>query len=134
MHKNQTHPASVTILAVVVLSITFWYAIRVYSAIKNWQILTEFGAIPTYILGTGIFWILAGLWLIAIFWQRKPHAVLIGSGVAVAHFLWYWFDRLIMQPTPAPNVIFSLVGSTLGMAVFLIILNLPASRSFFNKE
>lgn len=132
--KHMLPPVSVTILAVFVLFITSWYGIRVYSAIANWQVLSEFGANPIYILGTGLFWAITGLWLFVVLCLGKPHAAASGSTVSTTFFLWYWFDRLMMQPSPAPNLVFSAVLSTLGLAVFIITLNIPASRSFFNKE
>ena len=134
MPKNLARPTSVTILTVLVLLITSWYAIRIYSAIVNWQVLIEFGAIPAYILGTGIFWTVAGLWLLIIFWRGKSYAAPAGTAAAAGHFLWYWFDRLVIQLSPAPNVMFSMVFSSLVLAAFIITLNLPASKSFFNKE
>lgn len=134
MQKKSAPPASVTILAVFVLFITSWYCIRIYSAIVNWQVLIEFGAIPAYILGTGIFWTLVSLWLVTIFWQGKPYAARFGSITAAVYFLWYWLDRLVIQPTPAPNVMFSMVVSTISLTIFMIVLNIPASKSFFNKE
>lgn len=132
--KHMLPPASVTILAVFVLFITSWHGIRVYSAIANWQVLSEFGASPIYILGTGLFWAITGLWLFVVLCLGKPHAAASGSAASATFFLWYWFDRLMMQPSPAPNLVFSAVLSTLGLAVFIITLNIPASRSFFNKE
>jgi hypothetical protein len=134
MSKNSAPPASVTILAVLVLLLTFWYAIRIYSTIVNWQVLIEFEAIPAYILGTGIFWALVGAGLFIIFWRGITYAAPVGTAAAAGHFLWYWFDRLVMQLSPAPNEMFSLIVSTLFMAAFIIVLNIPASRSFFNKE
>ena len=134
MPKNLARPPSVTILTVLVLLITSWYAIRITSAIVNWQVLIEFGAIPAYILGTGIFWTVAGLWLLIIFWRGKSYSAPAGTAAAACHFLWYWFDRLIVQLSPAPNVMFSMVFSSLVLAAFIITLNLPASKSFFNKE
>ena len=132
--KNLHLPISVTILTVFVLFMTSWYGIRIYSAIANWQVLIEFGASPVYILGTGILWALAGMGLIVVFWQAKPYAPAAGSATAGAYYAWYWLDRLVLQPAPAPNVLFSMIVSTLSLAVFIIILNIPASKSFFNKE
>ena len=134
MQKNLPTPISVTIPTIIVLFITSWFGVRTYAAIANWQILVEFGANPAYILGTGVFWTLTGLWMIAIIWRRKPYASQANSISAGIFILWYWFDRLVMQSTPALNGFFSLAISTLGLAVFIICLNIPASKSFFNME
>jgi hypothetical protein len=134
MQKQLNPPTSVTILAIIVLFITSWFGIRIYSTITNWQILIEFGARPVYILGTGAFWFLIGLWLFSIIGLQKPYTPQAGSVIAVMYVLWYWIDRLVMQSSPAPNVSFNLIISTFSLAIFIIILNLPVSRSFFNKE
>jgi len=134
MRKNLNPPVSVTILATIVLFITSWFCIRTYSTITNWKILMEFGTNPVYILGAGVFWVLIGLWLFSIIGRRKPYTPQAGSVIAVLYILWYWFDRIIMQPSPAPNGVFNLIISIFYLVVFIIILNMPASRSFFTEE
>ena len=134
MDKNSTPPTTVTILAVFVLFITSWNGIRAYSAIANWQVLKEFGANPVYILATGLFWIIAGLWLFRAFWEGHRYAIRAGLTAAGLYTLWYWCDRLIFQPAPAPNTLFSIIVSTVFLAFFIIILSIPASKGFFNKE
>jgi hypothetical protein len=117
-----------------VLSITAWNIIRVYSSIANWQVLSEFQANPAYILGTGLFWALAGLWIFRMI--RVGHRYVIRASLAAAglYYLWYWCDRLFVQASPAPNVLFSAVFSTVLLAIFSIILYIPATKAFFNKE
>jgi hypothetical protein len=134
MDKNSTPPATVTILAVFVLFITSWNGIRVYSAIANWQVLKEFGANPGYILATGLFWTVAGLWLFRAIWEGHRYAMRAGLTAAGLYTLWYWCDRLIFQPAPAPNTIFSVIVSAVFLAFFIITLSIPASKGFFNKE
>ncbi len=132
--KDIIPPASVTIPAIIVLFMTAWNFIRIYSVIINWQILVEFGASPNYILATGIIWALIGLWLIVVLWQERHFAARAGSAVTGCFFLWYWVDRLTIQPSPAPNVLFSIIFSTCILATIIISLHLPALKSFFNKE
>lgn len=127
-------PANVTILAVFVLCITAWNGLRIYSTIANWQILREFGANPAYSLVIGLVWALTGLWLFRALWEGRRHALRAGLASAGLYFLWYWFDRLAIQPSPAPNLLFSVVFSTLLLITFIIILGLPASKAFFDKE
>jgi len=134
MNKNSTQPVTVTILAVFVLSITAWNAIRAYGALVNWQVLIEFGANPIYILVDGIFWALGGLWLFRVLWEGHHHGIRFGIAGASIYFLRYWFDRLFFQPAPAPNTIFSLIISTILLLIFCITLELPNSKAFFNKE
>lgn len=134
MHKNSTQPLTVTILAVFVLFITSWNGIRSYSAIANWQVLKEFGANPVYLLATGLFWTITGLWLFRAIWEGHRYAMRAGLGTAGLYTLWYWCDRLIIQPAPAPNTFFSISVSAVLLAFFIITLSIPASKGFFNKE
>jgi len=134
MDKNSNPPLNVTIQAVFVLFITSWNGIRVYSAIANWQILREFGANPVYLLGTGLVWVLASLWLFRALWEGHSSAVRAGLITAGFYFLWFWVDRLAIHPTPAPNTLFSLIVSILLLVIFMINLVLPVSKAFFNKE
>jgi hypothetical protein len=134
MNKNSIPPLNVTIQAVFVLFITSWNGIRVYSAIAHWQTLSAFGASPAYLLVTGLFWILAGLWLFRVLWEGHRSAPRSGLAAAGLYFLWYWVDRLAIQPTPAPNLLFSIVFSILVLIIFIIGLIMPVSKAFFNKE
>jgi hypothetical protein len=134
MDKNSTPPMTVTILAVFVLFITSWNGIRTYSAIANWQVLKEFGANPIYILATGLFWTIAGLWLFRVLWEGHHYAIRAGLTTAGLYTLWYWCDRLIFQPSPAPNILFSVVVSVVFLFFFVTILSIPVSKGFLNKE
>ena len=134
MQENSSQPLSVTILAVFVLFITSWNGIRSYSAIANWQVLKEFGANPVYLLATGLLWTLAGLWLFRATWEGAGHASRAGLTTAGLYTLWYWCDRLVIQPVPAPNMLFSIILSIVLLVFYIIILSLPATKAFFNKE
>ncbi len=134
MTKNSNHPTNVTILAVFVLFITSWNAIRVYSVIANWWILIEFGASPVYIVIIGLFWVLTGFWLFNVLWKGHRHGIRYGLGTAGLYVTWYWFDRIVMQPSPAPNALFSLITSIVLLAIFSVTLVLPNSKAFFDKE
>lgn len=108
----------VTILLGFVLCITSWNALRVYSAMANWDILREFGAASAYLIATGLTYLLAGLWLMYLLWTRKRLAFTAGLTLAGLYFAWYWFDRLVMQPSPAPNLMFSIIVSAFFFAFF----------------
>lgn len=111
-------PLRVTILLGFVLCITSWNALRVYSAIANWDILREFGAASAYITAAGLTWLPAGLWLMYLLWARKRLAFATGLTLAGLYVAWYWFDRLFMQPSPAPNLAFSIIVSAFLLAFF----------------
>jgi hypothetical protein len=134
MTKAANQPLNVTLQAVFVLFITSWNAIRIYSALSNWQILSEFGAQPIYLLATGLGWTLASLWLFRQLWEGRRMAQKAALALAGLYFLWYWVDRLVIQPSPAPNLLFSSVFSTVILAIFTLNLFLPVSKAFFKKE
>jgi hypothetical protein len=129
----EDRPLPVTFLVVFVLCITPWYAIRIYSAIVNWQTLREFGANPAYILGTGLLWALASVWVAWQLWEGRPAAGRAGWMAAVFYLLWYWFDRLAIQPSPATNAAFSAIVSAILFGAFTLGLLLPSSKAFFQN-
>jgi hypothetical protein len=97
----------------------------------NWDILREFGAPTSYIIATGLAGTLAGLWLVYLLWFRKKLAFATGLGLAGLYFAWYWFDRLVMQPLPAPNFVFSIAASISLLAVFVF--GMVVARDFFDR-
>ncbi len=131
MTSFSERPARVTILSMFVLCITSWNAIRVYSAIANWDILREFGAPPAYIMGAGLAWGLAGLWLTYLLWAGKRPAFAAGLTLAGLYLAWYWFDRQVMQPSPAPNLVFSIATSVSLLALFAF--GMVLARDFFDR-
>ncbi len=131
MPELTVRPFRVTILTVFVLCITSWNAIRAYSAIANWDILREFGAPPAYIMTTGLIWSVTGLGLMYTLWVGKRLAFFGSLTVTGLYVAWYWFDRLVMQPSPAPNLGFSMVVSGLLAAIFLF--GIVLAKDFFDK-
>ena len=118
MFKPPNRIINETIITLFVLCFTFWYGLRVYSSIKNWQTLLEFGANPVYILATGFLWFLAGLGLLVLIWKKHLFTIRAGLLVAGLYTLWYWVDRLYIQVSPAPNVLFSAVLSIVLFVMF----------------
>jgi hypothetical protein len=123
MDKRPTRSINVTIITLFVLFITIWNAIRTYSAIANWQVLSEYKAEPAYIFATGMIWSLTGLGFIIGILKQARHYILSGLVISGLFYLWYWCDRFFIQSSLAPNVMFSVVFSTVLLAVFVIILS-----------
>lgn len=134
MSNLKNTPFPVTLITIFVLCISAWNAVRVYTVIMNWQILTKYGASPAYILATGVLWGLSAGWLFLVIHRKKYYALRANLIVAGLYYLWYWADRLFIQPSPAPNVIFSAVFSTAILLIFCILVITPAARTFFGKE
>ncbi len=132
MEDDLNRPVSVTTLSLFVLCITAWNAARLGSTIASWDILKEFGAPTVYIAGTGLFWMTAGLWLAYATWTGQKIAFRAGLVIAALFFTWYWLDRLAIQPSPAPNVLFS--GLVSAVLLIYAIINLIVAKPFFDKE
>lgn len=124
----------VTIVAVFVLFITAWNAIRTYTAIANWDVLSRLGSNPAYLLASGLVWTIAGLGLYDTLAKGKRTALQAGSALSLLYVIWYWLDRLIIQVSPAGNVEFSAVVSGITLVIFNILLYWPSSRAFFSRR
>ena len=127
LKKRPTRSANVSIITLFVLCFTLWYAVRIYSSINNWQVLLEFGTGPAYILVTGLLWFSAGLCLLGLLWKRHPFTIRAGLVLAGLYTVWYWVDRLYIQVSPAPNVVFSAILSTVLLIIYSFILATSAS-------
>jgi hypothetical protein len=128
-----TIPRSVTIILFFVLFMTGWGAVRVWTAVANWDILIQFKANPFYIFATGIIWFILGAILILLIFKGHRHTLVFGLIGSLVYGLWYWFDRLVMQAVPAPNVTFSMIGTIITLVIFNTILFWPSSQAFFKE-
>ncbi|MBA4379988.1 MAG: hypothetical protein C0393_04770 [Anaerolinea sp.] len=97
MHNFMKRPARVTLLALLVLTVTAWNALRLGAAIASWQVLIEYGAKSLYIAISGSTWALAGITLFVGLWWGKVWARKAAFLAAAGYAAWYWFDRLVLQ-------------------------------------
>jgi len=132
MKKFSDRPSGVTIASVFVLCISSWQAIRAYSAIANWDILREFGAATAYILISGLAWAATGFWLAYVLWTGRPLAFAAGLALAGLYLAWYWLDRLMVQPSPAPNLVWSIAISVLLLTIFTS--SMLLSKNYFEMD
>jgi len=130
--KRPKYPLSVTITALCVLFVLLWNLIRIYGVILNWQILSEFGASPLYILSTALFWTITSSGLIRAIWHRSNQAIRALQVSSVLYFAWYWLDRIYIQSSPPPNTVFSAFTSTIILILFSVTLCTPSARAFLN--
>src|SRR5262249_1700026 len=127
-----TRPWPVTILLVFVLCMTAWNGIRAWTAVIDWELLSHFRANPIYIFVTGITWLILGILLIFILLKagRLPYGHYIaptcGLVLSILYVFWYWIDRLALQPSPEPNIAFSIVVSIVSLLIFDINLFWPS--------
>jgi hypothetical protein len=128
-------PLCVTILLWLVLSLTAWNGLRLWTAIQWWKSLQEFETPPgaLYIAASAGIWLVAGLML---FWgtrRGKAWARIGLVGAAAGFSVWYWCDRLFFQ-APRANWPFAL-GATVALLVVTVVCTwLPEAKIFFSKK
>lgn len=122
------------LLSAALIFFILWNILRAARALLDWPILTEYGAPAAYILVSGALWALAGIFLCLKILQGWQHSVRAGIGISVLYWVWYWADRLFIQQSPAPNIVFSAVFSTLFVLVLLLLWRSPDTQALFIKE
>lgn len=128
-------PFSVTLLLWMVLSLSAWGAIRLFAALRWWDVLNEFSASlsPLYLSTTGATWGVAGIVLLWSIWIGKAWSRV---AILASILLWlaeYWIERLFFQ-LPRANLPFALILSALLLAVtFASALN-RHTKNFFTKS
>ncbi|PKN93887.1 MAG: hypothetical protein CVU44_08715 [Chloroflexi bacterium HGW-Chloroflexi-6] len=122
------------LLSATLIFFTLWNTLRTVRALLDWQTLVEYGAPAVYILLSGAFWILTGLFFCLKVLQGWPHSVRAGIGISVLYWVWYWTDRLFIQQSPAPNLLFSAIFSTIFLLVIVLLWRSPDIQALFTKE
>jgi len=122
------------LLSAALIFYTLWNILRAVRALLDWPVLAEYGAPAAYILVSGATWSLAGIFLSVKILQGWRHSVRAGIGISVLYWVWYWTDRLFIQQSPAPNLVFSAVFSTLFLLVLLLFWRSPDTQALFTKE
>jgi hypothetical protein len=115
-------PFRVTLLYWLVLILSAWNGLRLWTALLWREVLTEFSASPSPLVTaiSGGMWMLAGLVLAWSIWRKKNWAASLLVGVAAGYSLWYWIERLAWQ-VPNPNWLFAGIVNLAGM--FFILFN-----------
>jgi len=109
----------VTLLLWLVLSLTAWNALRLWTAIAWHNALNEFSAQPTTITAiSGAFWMTTGIILLWSIGQKKAWAAKLLLGASAGCTVWYWGERFIWQ-NPHPNWLFAVIVN-LALLVFIL--------------
>ncbi len=128
-------PFSVTILLWLVLSLTAWSGLRLYSAVRWWSPLLEFASPPgpLYIALSGGIWLTTSIVLLWGMGQAKAwiRYGLFGTGAGFA--AWYWCDRFLFQMSN-PNWQFALLATALLVIVVSVCVFVPGTKTFFAKR
>lgn len=115
-----SRPFRVTLLYWLVLILSAWNGLRLWTALSWREALTEFSASPPPIVtavSAGM-WMVAGLVLAWSIWQKKNWAATLLIGGAAGYSLWYWIERLAWH-VPHPNWQFAAIVNLAGMVFIL---------------
>jgi hypothetical protein len=113
-------PFRVTLLYGLVLTLSAWNGLRLWTALAWQDALTEFSASPPPIVTavSGGVWMLAGIILVWVVWQNKAWAAHLLVGIASGYSLWYWVERLAWK-SPHPNWMFAVIVNLAGIIFIL---------------
>ncbi len=113
-------PFRVTLLYWLVLTITAWNGLRLWTALAWRNTLNEFSTQPTatIIAISGAVWMIIGIILIWSIWQKKAWSAKLLLGAAAGYTVWYWSERFIWQ-NPHPNWLFAVIVN-LALLIFIL--------------
>ena len=128
-------PFGVTLLLWMVLSLSAWGAVRLFAALRLWDVLTEFDArlSPLYLSITGAGWVVAGGVLLSGMLMVKAWAP---PAILTSFLLWlieYWIERIFYQSFRA-NLLFVVMGSIIGIIVVAAAASLRSTKLFFIRS
>jgi len=127
-------PFRVTLLLWLVLFITAWNVLRLWTALAWQNVLVEFFAQPTPAVTaiSGAVWMVVGIILIWSIWQKKAWAAKLLLGASAGYTVWYWSERLIWQ-NPHPNWPFAVIVN-LALLVFILFATKTLTREAHERK
>jgi hypothetical protein len=127
-------PFRVTLLYWLVLTISAWNGLRLWTALAWHNILNEFSAQPAPIIiaVSSAAWLCIGAILLWSIWQEKAWAAKMLLGVAAGYSVWYWSERLIWQ-NPHPNWLFAVIVN-LGLIIFILFTTKSLTREAHERK
>ena len=137
MSISSRRPFTVTLYAVVVLTIAAFYLARCYNALAQWEYLADLLPFsPAYLAVTGAFWGLAGLWLLWSLLYGWRFARRLFWVVFLGHGLYFWLDRFLMPGNPerSANNAFWIVMYVLVGVISVWVLHRRAGNVFFVRD
>jgi len=127
-------PFRVTLLLWLVLILTVWNVIRLWTSLSWREVLVEYAARPDPVLAglVAAIWVMIGSLIIWGIWQNKPWTVKLLLGAAVTYSAWYWIERLIWQ-SARPNWPFAVILNLM-VLIFTIFAAKPLSREAYDRK
>jgi hypothetical protein len=94
--QGRKRPFSVTLLAILVLSITIVHLVRFINALTLWSFLSTLpGKPPIYLALTGLIGTIAGIIVFWGLWTGKPNAPLAIRIVIVVYLGYQWLEQIL---------------------------------------
>jgi hypothetical protein len=128
-------PIRITLLLLMVLFITAWNFLRMWTALSWQNVLNEFSSNPPayaiYISG-GI-WGIIGLMLIWSIWQVKAWTRKLLLGASAGYTVWYWGERILWQ-MPRPNWPFAVILNLVVIIFILFVSKLLTKEAYEQKS
>jgi hypothetical protein len=123
MPKLEIHarPFRVSLLAFLILMVSFWNVLRLGQALIFWSILNKYGGRPLFDAISGGAWFLVGIFLFFGLWRGKYWSWHFTIGATFSFEVYYWLDRILLQEQHA-NWPFVLVTSFIVFSFFIFIL------------
>src|SRR5512134_2908521 len=111
-------PFGVTLLLWMVLTLSAWGGVRLFAALRWWDVLIEFDATlsPVYLSITGAGWVAAGGVILSGMLLSKTW---VRPAIITSILLWlieYWVERIVYQ-SPRANMTFALISSVIILAM-----------------
>jgi hypothetical protein len=127
-------PISATLALCLVLILTIWSAIKVWTFISWSPVLSEFSSRMPSIIGivSGTFWFIIGLILAASIILAKPWSAKVLPAAAIGHIAWYWIERLAWQ-APRLNAPF-VIAADIACLVFIYFASKSLSREAYERD
>jgi hypothetical protein len=113
-------PFRVTLLYLMVLTLSAWNGLRLWTALAWQDVLSEFSASPPPIVTaiSGGVWMVVGIILAWGIWQKKAWTGILLIGAAAGYSIWYWVERLTWH-SPHPNWLFVVIVNLAGILFIL---------------
>lgn len=127
-------PLSATLCVWLVLMVTAWNGLRLWTALAWQKTLVEFSTNPgpVYVAVSGAVWVVVGLTLAWSLMLGKARAGKMLVAAATGYTVWYWSERLIW-PAPHPNWPFA-IAVNLILLVFIFFTNKSLTREAYERK
>jgi hypothetical protein len=116
-----------------VLILTVWNLLRLWTSLAWSEALTEFSArlSPTVSAVIGGAWAAIGVIVWWAIWQRKVWAGKMLLGAGAGYVVWFWSERFFFQ-NPRPNAWFAVIVH-LGILVIIFLASKSLSREAYER-